>query len=62
MVVMETLYLVSPPCVVWYAGLSSEEVVIEKSAQGHFLLMVVMEMQKYTCIPSFACMHYMVGK
>ena len=61
MVVMETLCQVSPPCVVWYAGLRSEEIVIEKSAQGHFLLMVI-EMQKYTCIPSFACMHYMVGK
>ena len=30
------MYQVSPPCVVWYVGLRSEEVVIEKSAQGHF--------------------------
>ena len=29
------MYQVSPPCAVWYAGLRSEGVVTEKSAQGH---------------------------
>ena len=59
MVVMETLYLVSPPCIVWYACLSSEEVVIEKSAQGHFLLMVVMETPSEEVVnPRRACTGY----
>ena len=37
------------PCIAWFASLRSEEVVIGKSACGHFLFMVVMEMLKYTC-------------
>ena len=38
-------------------GLRSEGVVIEKSVQGHFLLIVIMETLKYTCVPSFTSMH-----
>ena len=37
--------------------LKGEEVVIEKSAWGH---LIVMEMLKYTCVPSFTSMHCMV--
>ena len=67
MVVMETLkytivYQVSPPCIVWCASLRSEEVVIGKSARGHFLSVVVMETLKYKCVPSFTSMHCMVCK
>ena len=37
---METQkYTCAPsPCIVWFASLRSEEVVIEKSARGHFFV------------------------
>ena len=56
------VYQVSPPCIVWFASLRSEEVVIGKSAWGHFLLMVVMETMEYTCARSFISMCTVVGK
>ena len=37
--------------------LKGEEVVMEKNARGH---LVVMEILKYTCVPSFTSMHCMV--
>ena len=40
------VYQVSPPCIVWFASLRSEEVVVGKSALGHILLTIIMEMQK----------------
>ena len=52
-------YQVLLPCIAWFASLKSEEVVI---AWGNFLSMVVMEMLKYTCVPSFTSMHCMVCK
>ena len=33
-----TVYQVSLPCVVWYAGLGSEGAAIKKSARGHFFV------------------------
>ena len=56
------MYQVSPPCIAWFASLRSEEVVIGKSAWGHFLLMVVMETMEYTCAQSFISMCTIVGK
>ena len=47
--------------IAWFASLRSKEVVIGKSARGHFF-MVFMEMLKYTCVPSFTSMHCMVCK
>ena len=38
------------------------EVVIRKIAQGNFLLMVIMETLKYTCVRSFTSIHCMVCK
>ena len=55
------LYQVSGPCIAWFASLRSEEVVIRKSARGHFLLTVVMETMKYTCAESFISMCTIVG-
>ena len=45
---------------IWFTSLRSEKVVIRRSAQGKYLFMVVMEMVKYTCVPSFISMHCMV--
>ena len=56
------MYQVSLPSTLSFGSLRSEEVVIEKSAQGYFLFMVVMETVKYTCIPSFTSMLCMVSK
>ena len=53
---------VSRPCIAWFASLRSEEVVIGKSAGGHFLLIVVMETIKYICAQSFISMCTIVGK
>ena len=36
--------------IVCFAGLRSEEALIGKSARRHFLLIVVVEMQQYTCV------------
>ena len=36
------------PCIVWCASLRSEEVVIGKSARGHFLFIAVMEIHMCT--------------
>ena len=55
---MYTCVQISP---VLFARLRSEEVVIRKSARRHVLFMVVMEMLKYTCIPSFTSMQRMVA-
>ena len=55
-------YQVSAPCIAWFASLRSEEVVIGKSACGHFLLTVVMETMKYICAQSFISMCTIVGK
>ena len=55
-------YQVSPPCIAWFASLRSEEVVIGKSACGHFLLTVVMETMKYICARSFISICTIVGK
>ena len=56
-------YQVSPPCIVWFASLRSKEVFLGKKVpKGHLLFMVVKEMLKYTCVPSFTSMHYMVCK
>ena len=53
-VIMETLrYTCVQISLLWFTSLRSEEVVKRKSAQGHFLFMVVMETLKYTFIPSF---------
>ena len=46
----------------WFASLRSEEVVIGKKCLRPFLFMVVLEMLKYTCIPSFTSAHCMVCK
>ena len=56
------VYQVSAPCIAWFASLRSEEVVIGKSAGGHYLLTVVMETMKYTCAQSFISMCTIVGK
>ena len=56
---LRPFFVVLPPCIVWCASLRSEEVVIGKCSQGHFLLMVVMETLKYTCTPSFTFVHCM---
>ena len=53
---------VSPPCIAWFASLRSEEVVIGKSARGHFLLTVVMETMKYIYAQSFISICTIVGK
>ena len=51
-------YQVSAPCIAWFASLGGEEVVIFKSVlRPFFLLMVVMETLKNTCVPSFTFMH-----
>ena len=55
-------YQVSAPCIAWFASLRSEEVVIGKSASGHFLLTVVMETMEYICAQSFISMCTIVGK
>ena len=60
---METLrYTCVQILPLWFASLRSEEVVIRKSARGNSLFMVVMEMVKYTCVPSFTSTHCMVCK
>ena len=55
------MYQVSLPSTVSFGSLRSEEVVIEKSARGYFLL-IVMEMLIYTRVPSFTFMLCMVRK
>ena len=51
---MEMLrYTISP---LWFASLRCELVVIKESARGHFLFMVVMEIRKCMCTPSFTSM------
>ena len=55
-------YQVSLPCIEWFASLRSEEVIIGKSACGHFLLTVIMETMKYICAQSFISMFTIVGK
>ena len=56
------VYQALPLSILWCASLRSEEVVIRTSALGHFLLIVVMETLKYTCIQSLTSMHCMVCK
>ena len=56
------MYQVSLPSTLSFGSLRSEEVVIEKSAQGYFLLMIVMEMLIYKRVPSFTFMLCMVSK
>ena len=46
-------------CCISIQVLKGEEVVIEKNAWGH---LVVMETLKYTCVPRFTSMHCMVWK
>ena len=62
---METLkYTCVPsslPCIAWLVSSTSKEVVIGKSACGHFLT-VVMETMKYLCAQSFISMCTIVGK
>ena len=66
MVVMKTLKYICIPsftsmhCMV--ASVRSEEVVIGKSACGHFLLTVVVETMKYICTQSVISMCTIVGK
>ena len=55
-------YQVSPPCIAWFASSKSEEVIMGKSARGHFLLTVVMETMENTCAQSFISMCTIVGK
>ena len=56
------MHIVSFPRIAWFASLRNDEVVIGKSAGGHFLFMFVMETLKYTCIPSFTSIPCMACK
>ena len=57
---METLrYTCVQISPLWFTSLRSEEVVIRKNTRSNFLFMVVMEMLKYTCVPSLTTVHYM---
>ena len=57
---METLrYTCVQMSPLWFGSL---EVVMRKSAQGNFLVMVVMEMLKYTCIASLRSEEVVIGK
>ena len=56
---METLrYTCIQISPLWFPSLRSEEVVTE----AIFLFVVVMEMRKYTCLPSFTSTHCVVCK
>ena len=55
-------YQVLLPLVLWFKSLRSKQVVIEKSAQGHFLTTVVMETIKYTYTQNSIPMYIIVRK